>query len=805
MTTIDDFRRFTVVDAVRPTVRGLRAAVAGERLEIDAVRDDVIRIRMSRGGVLDDPPSHAVVAEPLDVEVRTDVGETTATLATGALVVRLGLDPFTLVVERVDGSPVLRSHVAPDGTPWTYATLNDAWVCRRDLGPGQVYGLGERTGPGDRRGRELVGWNVDVLDPHRTAEFTARWPADDPRADRASTSFDPYYVGIGVWYHRDAATGAVAGSFLDNAYRTRFDLTGDQVGLELGADGGQWCEYVMAGPEVADVLEAYTWLTGRAALPPMWALGHHQCRWHDYTQDEVLELADRMRAADVPCDAVWLDIEHMDGYRVFTWDPDKFPDPQRLAADLATRGARLLTIVDPGVKADPGWPVYDEAVARDLLCRTEGGDIYLGHVWPGDTAFPDFATPEARAWWGELNAGHVTSGLAGIWNDMNEPATGSVPPDRMRFDHARAPHERFHNQYALLMAMATTTGLRAARPDQRTFVLSRAGFAGIQRYSATWTGDNLSTWEFLAQSIPMSTGLGLSGQPFVGSDIGGFAGDATAELFTRWMQYGMLTPFARNHNAVGQADQYPWSFGPEVLDRVREAVRLRYRLLPYLYAAFVEASATGMPVQRPLWLADQADPALAAVDDAYLLGPHLLVAPVLEPGVTERAVRLPAGRWYDWNSTETYVGGGEALVPAPLDHAPLLVRAGAVVPTWQQAPASTDGHHPDVVELHLAVPAGPGPVVSMLQEDDGLTTAVEHGALWRTTLTVTRTGDRVLLAGAVEGDGYPEHRRTGYRLVVHGEPVDQVRLDGVVVEREGDAWPLACGTASFEVELDLRA
>jgi alpha-glucosidase len=428
--------------------------------------------------------------------------------------------------------------------------------------------------------------------------------------------------------------------------------------------------------------------------------------------------------------------------------------------------------------------------------------VFVGHVWPGDTAFPDFATQETRDWWGELNAEHVASGIAGIWNDMNEPATGAISPDRMRFDHGRVAHERFHNQYALLMAMGTTTGLRAARPDLRPFLLSRAGFAGLQRYTATWTGDNLSTWEFLAQSIPMSTGLGLSGQPFVGSDIGGFAGDTDPELFTRWMQYGMLTPFARNHSMAGQIDQYPWSFGPEVLDRVREAVRLRYRLLPYLYAAFVEASTTGMPVQRALVLADQADPALAEVDDAYLLGPHLLVAPVLEPGVTERAVRLPAGRWWDWHTGVMVDGGREAVLPAPADHVPLLVRAGAVVPLWPEVPASTAGFHPELVELHLVVPDA-GVTVSTLQEDDGVTTAAESGALVRTTFTVRRDGDVVVLSAQVEGAGYPEHRRTAFRLVVHGARPDRVLLDGAAARPDGVGWLLPTGTSPFEVEIEI--
>ena len=308
---------------------------------------------------------------------------------------------------------------------------------------------------------------------------------------------------------------------------------------------------------------------------------------------------------------------------------------------LADKGFRTITIIDPGVKHDPGYGVFDQAVEREVLCRTEGGDIYIGQVWPGNTAFPDFATQEAREWWGELNAAHVESGLAGIWNDMNEPATGNIDPRAMRFNRGRDSHERYHNQYALLMAMGTTQGLLAAMPDKRTFVLSRAGFAGIQRYAANWMGDNLSRWDHLWVSIPMGTGLGLSGQAFVGADIGGFAGNSNAELYLRWMQYGALTPFCRNHSEIGNVDQYAWSWGDVVQAIVREALRLRYRLMPYIYAAFLAASETGAPVQRPLVFDHQDDPMVRDLDDEYLFGRDLLVAPVLEPGQTSRQVYLP--------------------------------------------------------------------------------------------------------------------------------------------------------------------
>jgi alpha-glucosidase len=447
--------------------------------------------------------------------------------------------------------------------------------------------------------------------------------------------------------------------------------------------------------------------------------------------------------------------------------------------------------------------VFDQAVERAVLCRTEGGDIVIGQDWPGNTAFPDFATPEAREWWGELNAAHVESGLAGIWNDMNEPATGTIDPRAMRFNRGRESHERYHNQYALLMAMGTTQGLLAAMPDKRTFVLSRAGFAGIQRYAANWMGDNLSRWDHLWVSIPMGTGLGLSGQAFVGADIGGFAGNSNAELYLRWMQYGALTPFCRNHSEIGNVDQYAWAWGDVVQAIVREALRLRYRLMPYIYAAFLTASETGAPVQRPLVFDHQDDPLVRDIDDEYLFGRDLLVAPVLQAGQTSRQVYLPEGDWYDWHSGERSGGRAFIQVPTPMEQIPVFARGGAVVPLWPEAPDSTDGYHPDVIELHLFVPTVDGVHLSLLQEDDGLTFAADRGRRYRSELTVTRSGDRLELRADVDGEGYPEFAREAFRLVVHGADPASVRLDGADVHAVDGAFTLPNDGQGMVVEIDL--
>jgi alpha-glucosidase len=799
------FERFERVSSFQATERGLLAALHGEQLRIDVVRDDVVRLSVSRGGEFDESPTFAVCVDPLSerVDFQVEDGDGVVRLRTSALVVSLGLDPFRVDVHRADGSPVVETAQDAEGRYWAYARLNDAFTVRRRCRTEDaIYGLGEKAGSHNRKGRDFTLWNTDVLDPHATAEFTAGRPPDDPRSDRTSVEFDPYYVSIPLLYHHAHPGGAVAGSFVDNGYRAAYELSHEDE-YRIHFSGGQYTEYIFAGPGMPEVLSAYTWLTGRAALPPLWSLGYHQSRWFRYTQEAVEELAERHREHGIPCDALWLDIEYMDGYRVFTWDAEAFPDVAGMLGRLADRGVRLITIVDPGIKYEPGYRVFDEALARDVLCRTEAGEVYVGEAWPGATVFPDFVTEEARQWWGELNAEHVRSGLAGIWNDMNEPATGSIPPDSMRFGRARHSHERYHNQYALLMAMGTTAGLLQAMPERRTFVLSRAGFAGIQRYAANWMGDNMSRWDHLWLSIPMGMGLGLSGQPFVGADVGGFAGNADAELFLRWMQYGALTPFCRNHSEIGNADQYAWTWGDLIRDLVRDALRLRYRLLPYLYAAFVRAHETGAPVQRPLVFDHQYDPVVRDIDDEYLLGPDLLVAPVVTAGATARHVYLPAGSWYDWHTGEPVGGSGYLLTATPMDRIPIYARAGAVIPMWPDAPPSTADYHPSAIELHLFLPDADGTHGSLLQEDDGLSFAALDGARYRTTFEVTRRGDRVTLRAEVDGYGYPEFARTAFHLVVHGAAPSTVVVDGIEVQTHDARVAVPNAGGAFTAEFDV--
>lgn len=790
--------QFCKVTNLTQTEHGLLADLEHEKLRVDVIKSNLLRVKISRGGVFDESPSFALAIDPIaegiasgaDRAFELAIDASWASLKTSELEFLLDLENFGFRLQRADGTVAMQS-VATDGEGSSYSSLNDAFVVRRKAGLADaIYGLGEKSGKQNRRGRDFTLWNLDVLNPNASGEFTKVHEGTHPRADNTSSEFDPFYVSIPFYYQQDAETGHLAGSFIDNGYRGFYDFT-DETSYNIRFDGGQYTEYLFLGPTMAEILEDYTWLTGRTQLPPMWSLGYHQCRWNAYSQQDVLELAARHRADGVPLDTLWLDIDYMDGYRVFTWNNKLFPNPEQMLAHLKSDGVRVVTIVDPGVKFDPGYEVFDSGFTNNVFCKTEGGEIYIGQVWPGNTAFPDFVSQAGRDWWGELNAKWVQSGLAGIWNDMNEPATGNIPAERMRFDNGKYSHERYHNSYALLMAMGTVQGLRASMPDLRTFVLSRAGSAGIQRYAANWMGDNFSRWDHLWVSIPMGAGLSISGQSFVGADIGGFAEDTNPELFARWIQYGALTPFARNHNQTNQLDQYAHAFGPDVLAIARDAIKLRYLLLPYLYSAFVAASQTGAPIQRPLVYNYQYDSNTHELDDQYLLGENLLVAPVLEPGAVDRSVYLPEGEWFNWHTGEIIDGGQRFTTPSPAELIPMFAKAGAVVPMYVEAPMSTDGYYPSAIDLKVFVPSEDGVYTSVLVEDDGLTFAATTGAHVTTTLTVTKTGGQLRIDGSVHGNGFPEFCRTEFRIHLIG--TGEKCVEPVVISNQGVGFSLTFG------------
>ncbi|MBC7233360.1 MAG: glycoside hydrolase family 31 protein [Chloroflexi bacterium] len=640
-----------------------------------------------------------------------------------------------------------------------------------------IYGLGEKAFPLDRRGHRYLMWNID---PQNYG------PADEP----IYLSI-PFCIGL--------HNGQGYGILYDNSYRAHFDVGESQPGEVIYlADGGELCYYFFYGPALTTVLERYTELTGRMALPPLWALGYHQSRWSYYPDSKVREIARLFREHRIPCDALYLDIHYMDGYRCFTWHPTRFPNPSALLTDLHNQGFKVVVIIDCGIKADRKYPVCAEGIAKGMFCTYPDGTLAGGPVWPGESYFPDFTNPRVREWWGNLHAPLLQVGVDGIWNDMNEPTVTGPKGDtlagcvRHNWEGQGADHRQAHNVYGMQMVRATAEGLQRLRPEQRPFVLTRSGWAGVQRYAISWTGDNLSTWEHLRLTMPMVMGLGLSGLAFTGADVGGFSGGAEAELLVRWIQMGAFLPFFRNHASLWSRAQEPWAYGEPYLSLNRNAVEWRYRLLPYLYTATWQCAQNGLPIARPLVLAYPEDERTHALDDEFLCGDALLVAPICEPQATSREVYLPAGNWFDFWTDEQHRGQKTIRVAAPLERIPVFVRAGTVLPTWPVM-QHTDEQPVDRLILHVY----PGDGQSWLYEDDGHSLAYLRGEYRLTRFTCQRTAENGLsITRQAQGPYCPAYTR--WEWTIHGleQAPAQVLADGQPVQDL--SWDEASHMLRFE-------
>ncbi|TNF28411.1 MAG: alpha-glucosidase [Deltaproteobacteria bacterium] len=636
----------------------------------------------------------------------------------------------------------------------------------------RFYGFGEHQGAFDRRGTTMVHWNTDAYD----SAYGGYAPDTDPLYLGV-----PFFVGL--------REGTAYGVLFDDSHRLTFDMADSaSTAWTLRTPADRVDQYVIAGSAIADVVRRYTDLTGRTSLPPRWSLGFHQSRWGYSPDTAFAAIGAELRDRDLPADGLWLDIQHMDGFRTFSWDPATFSDPGGLLAGLEADGFKTIVISDPGIKLDPGWGVYDRGLAADAWLKKPDGSAFVGKVWPGDSVFPDFTLPAARAWWAAEVKTNALRGLRGVWLDVNEPTVfpesgggQSVDDDVVAAgDGTPTTMAEVHNVYALYEARATFEGLLAAFPDRRPFILSRAGFAGIQRYAAIWTGDAPSSWTSLQHTLPMLLNLGMSGVPFVGSDVGGYSGGATPELYARWMALGSVSPFFRAHVTSGVAGQEPWAFGQEVTDISRIHIERRYALLPYLYSLFDEAARTGAPVLRPLVWHFQGDAKAQTVGDEAMLGPYLLVAPVVTEGATSRQVYLPEGRWFERFSGAAYEGPTTVTATLRLQALPTYVRAGAIVPT-QEAAQTADA--PPAGRLTLDVYPVVGEATAFtLYEDAG----DGFGAATRTTYTLAGDAGGASLSATRTGDFTAPSRV----LVVRFQRVDHaptaVTLDGAALTAAAD-------------------
>lgn len=757
--------------AAEPVPHGLRCRFGEADLEVRFLHDDVVRLTWGPGDLpLPWGLAHPGAETGPEGPVATGGGgegpggegpggggeqpaaETAAWAATPLLRVAVGTWGDVRLA-RPDGT-LLRHELPP-------LRRGAARTARHLLRPGErVAGLGEQASPVDLRGTVHRLWHRDP---------GGSWGPGQ----------DPLYCGIPVLVGLHPAGHLLA--FHENPYEAvvRVD-EGGSGRTEVTFAGGALRQYVAVGP-LPRLLERYAELTGRPPLPPRWALGFHQCRWGYRTEADVRAVADGFRDEGLPLSAVHLDIDYMDGYRVFTVDRGRFPDLAGLAADLLAGGTRTVAIVDPAVKADPAYDVYREGVDGDRFVPDRSGRPLLGVVWPGRAAFPDFTDPGARRWWAGRYRALLDEGVAGIWHDMNEPTSLTLWGDRTLprgAPHAAegrgGDHRECHNVYGHLMNGAGWEAQAAAAPDRRPWLLSRAGWAGMQRWAWNWTADVESSWSGLRQQVATSIGLGLSGVPYTGSDVGGFSGSPGPELFVRWLELSVLMPFCRTHSATGSPPREPWRFPEPYRTAIGRLVRFRYRLLPYLYTLAHEAARTGHPLVRPLGWPDGDGP---WADDAYLLGDALLVAPVTEAGARARTVPVPDGAWYRWRpfpceGVAPMEGGRDHRLDAALGQPVVLVRAGSVLPLDDGAhhPPLAAGHEPRRPAVHC-FPGPDGTAAGAWYDDAG--DGFGDGRLDRFRLDGGR------LRREAEGS-YPAPGEV--RVVVHGPGAADVTAPGDFAE-----------------------
>ncbi|WP_029270513.1 glycoside hydrolase family 31 protein [Flavobacterium sp. KJJ] len=530
------------------------------------------------------------------------------------------------------------------------------------------YGLGDKATQMNLKGKRLENFATDQYAYQKDQEPLYK--------------VVPFYIGL----HNKQSYGI----FFDNTFRTFFDFCQERRNVSsFWAEGGEMNYYFIYGPQMEDVVTTYTDLTGKPELPPLWVLGYHQCKWSYYPEIKVKEITSKFRELKIPCDAIYLDIDYMEGFRCFTWSKEYFPDPKRMVAELAEDGFKTVVIIDPGIKIDKDYLVYQEALEKDYFCKRADGPYMKGKVWPGECNFPDYTNPLVREWWAGLFKELISDiGVKGVWNDMNEPAVMEVPNKtfpmdvRHSYDGNPCSHRKAHNIYGTQMARATYHGVKRFAYPKRPFVITRSAYSGAQRYTSSWTGDNVATWEHLWIANIQVQRMCISGMGFTGSDIGGFAEQPTGELYARWIQLGVFHPFCRTHSSGDHGNQEPWAFDEEVINITRKFVSLRYQLLPYLYTMFWQYIEEGIPMLKPLVYYDQDDTQTHYRNDEFIFGNQILVCPILEPNAVGRRMYIPRGEWYNYWTNEFTTGGREVWVDTKFDEIPVFVKAGAIIPKY---------------------------------------------------------------------------------------------------------------------------
>jgi alpha-glucosidase len=679
---------------------GFEGIAENGRFKVTAFSSTIINITITQEDFFENF-SYSVVASPHEVKFELIEEPDQIILQTDELKLILVKNPIRFAFYNKEDA-LLNEDDPGLGTAWIGEQVTSYKKLQEEE---RFIGLGEKTGPLDRRGSSYQNWNTDAY---------GYGSGTDPLY--CST---PFYMGI---HHQ-----LVYGIFLDNTHKTFFNFGASNNRFSsFSADMGEMNYYFIHGETVKDIIRNYTWLTGRMEMPPLWSIGYQQCRYSYYPDKEIVNIARTFREKEIPADVIVLDIHYMEKYKIFTWDKKNFSNPKALIDHLRELGFRVVIMCDPGIKVEEGYETYDDGLKQDVFIKYPDGSNYHGQVWPGWCHFPDFTNPKTREWWASKFNSYVDLGIEGFWNDMNEIATwGHALPENLEFDFEgnKATTRRGRNIFGFQMARSTYEGTKRLLKGRRPFNLTRSGFSGVQRYSAVWTGDNVSYDEHMLLGVRMVSSLGMTGISFAGYDTGGFVGEASTKLFARWISIATFSPFFRAHTMINTRDSEPWSYGEEVEQICRNYISLRYQLLPYIYSLFYHSAQTGEPIQRSLAVdyTFSSNTYNHLYHNQYLFGPNILVAPV-ESNRDLLRIYLPEGEWYYLFNGKKYQGNQEIVVETPIHKLPVFIKGGSVLP--MQKTISSTNIKPEELILHIYNGASSEFV---FYQDDGTTFDYQKG------------------------------------------------------------------------------
>ncbi|WP_374950302.1 glycoside hydrolase family 31 protein [Mucilaginibacter sp.] len=742
----------------------------GAFIRVTVYSPNIIRVRMDKQKLSDDF-SYAVISKPVATKVSITQNDNEININTDSLKVNIRKSPYNITFSNLAGE-VINQDEPGLSTSW----VNESVTTYKKMQEGEHFiGLGEKTGGLDRKGNAYTNWNSDTY-----AYSTSQDPI---------YSTIPFYIGV---HHK-----VNYGIFFDNTWQSDFNFgaSNDRF-ASFGAKGGEMNYYFIAHTKVADIIRSYSSLTGLMKMPPLWSLGYQQNRYSYYPESEVMRIASTLREKKIPADGITLDIHYMDKYKVFSWDKERFPDPAGMIKKLKDMAFKVTLIVDPGIKAEKGYGVYDRGLKEDIFAKYPDGTNYTGQVWPGWCNFPDFTNPKGRSWWGGELKKYADEGVSGIWNDMNEFSTwGQKAPDNIlfNFEGKTASHPQIHNVYGLQMIRSSYEGYKAARDNKRPFILTRSGYAGLQRYAAMWTGDNRAEDSHMLLGVRLMNSLGLSGVPFTGMDVGGFTGGASPSLYARWMQIGAFNPYFRNHTGINSKSSEPWAYGEEVLEITRNYINLRYRLLPYLYSTFYEASQTGKPVMRSLTIDYTHDENVynGLYENQYMFGHAFLVFPF--DGVTSFGkLYFPAGKWYNLYNGKMQQGNSKIGLDLVISQLPVFVKESSIIPMQTQIQNTTEKPS-DTLFVHVY--KGDVNNKFVYYEDDGETFDYEKGEYFKKMITYD-AAKKTIYFGKAEGSGKSKFGMV--KIVLHGFDGAQVKLNGKATNVKDDFQALMVPISRFD-------